>query len=241
MTKALNALALALLLMAVHAGTPGCLRVDHGIVVELEGGALPGGAASRVTLEDGTSFVVDAGEVTLLDIALLRCASTSTSRVEAWPAFPGSAFPGPPTARAHDHGGAQLTLAGPFQISLVDAPVVLGVLTPPPGTYCALHVRLGTNLEAGAARTISMRGHTLAQELRAESTETGSAHLVLPEPLALDRSGAHTLRMSLFEAEPFAAMSTLVDGESALGAAMLRGVSLQGAVAVAPRATPSRP
>ena len=213
----------------------GCLRVEHGIVVELAASALPSGGATRVWLHDGTELVVESGAITLLEAELLPCRSAGASRLELL-----RSLLGPARAMAqheHEHGASPFALRGPFRVSLTDERTVLGAFTPPPGSYCGVHVTLGPALEAGddAPWTIALDAHTPeGAPVVAASDAPGAVHLELDAPLVLSERGTTLLSASFYEDHTFARLPALVDGAEALGAALLRGAAAQGALRTAP-------
>lgn len=223
-------------LCLVHVGAFGCLHVEHGIVVELAASALPTGGATRVWLHDGTELAVESGAITVSEAELLPCRSASTPRLEML-----RAILGPARAMAqHEHEASPFSLGGPFRVSLTDAQSVLGAFTPPPGSYCGVHVELGPAADAADAPpwTITLRAHTPeGTPVVAASDGPGAVHLELDAPLVLDRRGTTVLRASFYEDHTFARLPALVPGIDALGAALLRGAAAQGAL----RAEPAPP
>ena len=232
------ALALVALAVAAQAGVGGCLRVEHGIVVELALSALPTGAATTVWSEDGTELALDTGEITVTEARLLVCRGDATARVhDLWRAL---VVPSRALAQ-HDHGASPLVIVGPFRVSLVGAPTVLGLFDAPPGRYCAVHIALGParDVADGAPWTLAIQAHTAAGlSVAAASDGPGIAHVELAEPLVLDRAGTTRLHASLFLVRPFAQLTGLAAGSTELGAAILRGAASQGAL-VEERLVPS--
>ena len=228
----------AAMAMAAWAGVGGCLRVDHGILVELTLSALPAGAASRVWSEDGSELVVDAGEITVTEARLLACRPDASARLEAM----ARALLAPSRAHAqHDHSGSHadspLVIRGPFRVSLVDEPAVLGAFAAPPGRYCSVHLELGAAPDESDASpwTLAMHAHTPAGAyVAAWSDAPGIGHVELAEPIVLDRGGTTRLHASLFVERPFARLAGLTQPPPELGAAILRGVAAQSAIVEEP-------
>jgi hypothetical protein len=214
--RSLRLAALVVALGAAQGAAPGCLRVEHGIEVELAlswvaaepGAALPLGDGSTVRLDDGLAWVEGA--------SLLRCVEDHASLEPRallralWP-----------VAHAqHDHGGGGTSVAGPLALSPHDRGVVLGRFTPPPGRYCGVHVVLAS--EDGP--TLVATGSTDAGEaFSAWSDEDGYAHLTLETPLVLEVPGLATLDATLFGASPFAGLERLPGDARALGDHLVGG------------------
>lgn len=214
--RALRLTALVIALGAAQGAAPGCLRVEHGIEVELAlswvdaepGAALPLGDGSTLRLDDGLAWVEGA--------SLLRCVEDHAS-LEArallralWP-----------VAHAqHDHGGGGTSIAGPLALSPHDRGVVLGRFTPPPGRYCGVHVVLASD----DGPTLAASGTTGAgAPFSAWSDEDGYAHLTLEAPLVLDGPGLVTLDATLFGASPFAGLVSLPGDARSLGDHLVGG------------------
>lgn len=221
-------------LTALHAGSFGCLRVEHGIVVELALSALPSGGADRVWLGDETELVVEDGSVGITEASLLPCRDVAPRLEEA-----ARALLGPARAVAqHDHEASPLTIAGPVRVSLVDAVTILGSFTPPPGRYCGVHLEVAPGRPELDEPTLAVRAHTLPGEpIVAASHDSGALHLELAEPLELAERGTTVLRASLFLDRPFAGLTGVADlgaSPEARGTALLRGAARQSAIWVEP-------
>lgn len=217
-------LSLAALLLVGAALAPACLRVDHGIVVELRMAALRTGGASELTPPGGEPFVLDAGEITIRDVTLLPCVESAVhARVEAW---------GPlvlAIARAHEHEGGGPVIRGPFRVSLTDDETTIGAFTPAPRAYCALHVNLGPLAEGSEpAWTSRARAHAHdGTALEAWSDAVSAAHVVPAEAFDLTTPGARAIHMSLYESRGFSGTNFDVHEARALGDALIGGVVAQ--------------
>ena len=168
---------------------------------------------------------------TISEAELLVCRST-----EAWLDGAARVLLGPTRAHAqHDHRASPFALVGPFRVSLVSDAATLGAFTPPPGHYCGVHVELGPAADDGdrAPWTITLRARTAdGAAVLASSDGPGAMHLEFDAPLVLTGRGTTVLHASFYEETTFARLPALIDGEEALGAALLRGVSAQGAIRV---------
>lgn len=219
-------------LAALHAGAFGCLRVEHGIVVELALGALPSGGASRVWLGDGTELVIEDGTILVTEASLLPCAHVRPDLNEA-----ARALLGPARALAHDEA-SPFAIRGPLRVSLVGEPTILGSFTPAPGRYCGVHLEVGADEGGLDEATLTLGARTPGGDtIEASTRDTGALHLELAEPLDLAARGTTLLRASLFLDRPFAALSSLDDlGASPgdRGAALLEGATQEGAIWVEP-------
>lgn len=219
-TRALRAAAVVVALVVAQGGAPGCLRVEHGIEVELALSWVDAEPGAWLSLGDGSTLRLEDGVVWVAGASLLRCSEAhALESARFLPArFLGALLP---LARAqHDHGGGGTSLAGPLALSAGERGVVLGTFTPPAGRYCGLHVVL----EAEDGPTLVARGTTGAGEtFSAWSEEGGYAHLTLEEPLVLDRAGLVALDASLFGARPFAGLESLPADARALGDHLVGG------------------
>lgn len=209
---------LATLLTIGAAFSPACLRVEHGIVVELRVAPSPMGGASEVELPGGDPLALDAGEITIRDVTLLPCAaSPSQVHAAAW------GLPFVAAALAHDHTSAGRVVRGPFRVPLTEGETIVGVLTPPPGTYCGLHVNLGPESgEAEPAWTLRARAHARGgAELGALTDAVRAAHVVPAVRFDLTTTGPRTIHLSLYDSPRVPVGNVDPEDAGALGAALV--------------------
>ncbi|MFK7989160.1 MAG: hypothetical protein AB8I08_24285 [Sandaracinaceae bacterium] len=177
----MNTWRLALSLLFLSAMFPSCaLRISNGTEVRVRA-SLGEGAAAGVALSDA--------RLSLDEITLVPC--PGELEAHRWSLLS--------TARAH-HTTADGRSLLESQVSLGDT-ADLGVLSPPPGRYCAVEVIVAP------ARAAPLEGHTIRAELvrpRARLEAVGNRLLELPiapfELNAATPSAELTLRIGLAEA-----------------------------------------
>lgn len=226
MVHAQRLAAVAALLLAAQAAAPGCLRVEHGIEVDLSLSWVEAAPDAWLSLGDGTAVRLDDGLAWIRSATLLPCAEHARGprarRRRPQPGIEQVLEVLAPTARAqHTHGGsAGTSLLGPLALSAVTRGVHIGTFTPVPGSYCGVHVVLGADDGPAVAMTATTG---TGASVSAWSAPEGWAHLPLGSPLVLDRPGPVTLEATLFASHPFANLASLPADAQAFGAHLAGG------------------
>jgi hypothetical protein len=210
------------LLSVAAAAMPACLRVEHGVQVDLAVSWLDGEPAASFPLGGGGAIRVEHGLVTISRASLRPCLGAALGRsVLPQVLAPVSSALLPGARAQHSHGSAEGTsLDVTLSVAWEEQAVHLGTFAPPPGTYCGVHLELGGN--RGPALVVAGRAEDGAA-WSAWSETVGAIHMELDEPLALTERGRTPLQSFLLTASPFAGLERMPEDAGLLGNLLASG------------------